>query len=467
MKKRILGALALAGGVFALASCDGGQIAAFECPEAFDTETPVTIEFWHTMSADKIQPTLEEAISEFKLLYPNVTIEHEQIGGYDDVRDQINKNMGTGDYPTMAYCYPDHVALYNEAGITVALDNLISNEKYGLGGSDIVFKDIAPKKEDYVSSFYAEGSKFEDGLTYIMPFLKSTEALYYNKTFFDENKLTVPTTWPELWETCAKIKEIDKNATPLGYDSESNLFITLAEAYGYEYTKAEGDYFYFNNEGMRNLMKEFRENYDKGYFTTETLNGTYTNNLMTDLTMKSRAYMCIGSTAGASYQVNAAGAFETGVAAIPKAPGKELKCISQGPSISFFNKENPQEVLAAWLFYQYLTTPATQAKFAFATGYLPVTTTATEIKAYKDFLAGAAGNKNGITALATKQALAQRDYCYTSAVFIGSSAARDEVANIVVQVMSDASINSSNIDAKIKSWFDAAIEECKYQAGIE
>ena len=62
MKKRILGALALAGGVFALASCDGGQIAAFECPEAFDTETPVTIEFWHTMSAEKIQPTLEEAI---------------------------------------------------------------------------------------------------------------------------------------------------------------------------------------------------------------------------------------------------------------------------------------------------------------------------------------------------------------------------------------------------------------------
>lgn len=466
MKKRILGALALAGSIVALASCNSGPLSDFICPDEFDTETPVTIEFWHTMSAEKIQPTLEEAIAEFNEYYPNVTINHEQIGGYEDVRDQIITNMGTGDYPTMAYCYPDHVALYNEAAITVSLDDLIEDENYGLGGSEIAFKDKAPKKEDFVQGFYAEGSSFEDGLTYTMPFLKSTEALFYNKTFFDENNLTVPTTWKEMWETCAKIKEIDPLSTPLGYDSEGNLFITLAEAYGYDYTKAEGDYFYFNNEGMRNLMKEFKLNYQKGYFTTETLNGTYTNNLMTDLTLTSRAYMCIGSTAGASYQVNDDGAFETGVTSVPTAEGKELKCISQGPSITFFKKDNPQEVLAAWLFYQYLTTPETQAKFAFATGYLPVTTPATEIDAYQTFLSKAAGNKSGITALATKQALAQKDYYFASPVFVGSSTARDEVANIVVQVMSDTTMTEANMDSKIAEWFSKAIDECKYQAGI-
>lgn len=465
--KKILTLFSVAAGVLALASCGGGAKNTFDCPESFDTETPVTVTFWNTMGKN-LQEPLKEAIDEFKVLYPNVTVVSEQIGSYDDVRDQINTNMGTGDYPSMAYCYPDHVALYNEALITVPLDDVIEHPQYGFGGEQVLF-DNAPVLEDFVPGFWAEGSQYEDGQTYTVPFLKSTEALFYNKTFFQKHNLEVPTTWEEVWEVCEAIKKIEPQATPLGYDSESNLFITLAEAYGYDYTKAEGDYFYFDNDGMKGLMKQFKEYFDKGYFTTGELCGGYTNTLMTDSSQTSRAYMCVGSTAGAKYQVSSTGEFETGVAAVPTAAGKELKCMSQGPSLVFFKKANPQEVVAAWLFTQYLLTPETQAKFAFASGYLPVTKPATATEVYQTFLNRAYkedGSLNDIAAASSQQAVAQNDHYFSSAVFIGSSTARDQAASLMISILGDKEMTADNMVAKIDEYFEAAIKECRYQAGL-
>lgn len=153
---------------------------------------------------------------------------------------------------------------------------------------------------------------------YTMPFSKSTEVLYYNKTFFDANGLTVPTTWEEMEATCAKIKEIDPNSIPLGYDSESNWFITMCEQYGSDYTSASGDHYLFNNETNRGFIKMFREWYQKGYLTTQKLYGAYTSGLFTS-TDEVKSYMSIGSSAGATHQRPAADAngnypFEVGTA---------------------------------------------------------------------------------------------------------------------------------------------------------
>jgi multiple sugar transport system substrate-binding protein len=364
----------------------------------------------------------------------------------------------------MAYCYPEHVASYNKSNITVSLDDIIENEQYGFAGTQVKF--AGPQQEDFVSGFWAEGCQYEDGKTYTVPFLKSTESLFYNKTFFEEHNLTVPTTWEEMWETCARIKEIDPSSTPLGYDAEANLFITLAETYGYDYTKAEGDYFYFNNEGMRGLMKQFKEYFDKGYFTTGQVSGYYyTSSAFASKTM----YMSIGSSAGARYQVSNDGSFETGIASIPKAAGKKQACVSQGPSLVFFRRNNSQEVIASWLFTQYLLRPEAQAKFSFVTGYLPVTKTAMETSYYQEFLSRAYnedGTLNDINAATSLKAVENYDYYYSSAVFVGSAAARDIVDNLVINILGDRNMTVDNMDTKIKEYFDAAIKECKDQVGL-
>ena len=74
----------------------------------------VTITFSHTMNAT-YRGVLDQYIAKFNEMYPNITVEHAQIGGYDEVRDQIKTELTAGNQPNIAYCYPDHVALYNVA----------------------------------------------------------------------------------------------------------------------------------------------------------------------------------------------------------------------------------------------------------------------------------------------------------------------------------------------------------------
>ena len=56
--------------------------------------------------------------------------------------------------------------------------------------------------------------------------------------------------------------------------------------------------------------------------------------------------------------------FETEVRMVPQFDPEHPKMISQGPSICIFNKSDDQEVLASWLFAQYLLTNDVQIAYA-------------------------------------------------------------------------------------------------------
>jgi multiple sugar transport system substrate-binding protein len=75
------------------------------------------------------------------------------------------------------------------------------------------------------------------------------------------------------------------------------------------------------------------------------------------------------------------------VTPIPQFHPDQPKMISQGPSVCVFSKENDQEVLASWLFVQYLLTNGIQLGYAETEGYLPVTTKAQNSAEYRDYLA--------------------------------------------------------------------------------
>ena len=173
-----------------------GAVSNFIVPEGGYDGSEVTITFYHTMGAN-LTEVLDLYSPEFNKLYPNIHIEHQQVGNYDDVRDQISTEITVGNQPNIAYCYPDHVALYNLAGAVATLDDLIDSqiEVARADGSTEILGLTDEQKADFIAGYYEEGRQFGDGLMYTLPFSKSTEVLYYNKTFFDEHGLTVPTTW--------------------------------------------------------------------------------------------------------------------------------------------------------------------------------------------------------------------------------------------------------------------------------
>ena len=426
--------------------------------------SPVTIKFYNTMGAN-LRGVLDAYIEEFNALYPNITIEVTQVGNYDDVREQISTEISVGNQPNLAYCYPDHVAMYNIAKAVQTLDKYIDStaEVTRADGTTEIMGLTAEQKADFIEGYYNEGKQFGDGQMYTLPMSKSTEVLYYNKTFFDENNLTVPTTWAEMEAVCAEIKKIDPQSIPLGYDSEANWFITMTEQYGSPYTSAEGDHYLFDNEQNHAFVKMFNEWYAKGYLTTQNLYGSYTSGLFTS-TSEVKSYMSIGSSAGATYQrpkANSDGSypFDVGIATIPPVDASNPKVISQGPSLCIFAKENEQEVIASWLFAKFLTTTVEfQAEFAMASGYVPVLKSVGDHPVYADFISRADGGNN-IAALSAKVCLAQEKAYYTSPAFNGSSEARDQVGALMSKCLS---LTSGDIDAQIAEAFEDAVAECEY-----
>ncbi len=429
----------------------------------------ITITFYHTMG-ESLRAVLDKYIVEFNKLYPDIKVEHKQVGSYDDVREQIKTEITVGDQPNIAYCYPDHVALYNLALAVETLDEWIASteEITRADGSTEILGLTQEQIDNFIDGYYAEGMAYGDGKMYTLPMSKSTEVFYYNKDFFEEHDLEVPKTWDELEALCARIKEIDDKCIPLGYDSEANWFITMCEQMNSPYTSATGEHFLFDNEANRGFVEEFRQWYNKGYVTTQKLSGGYTSALFTkDPAEDGNCYMCIGSSAGANHQIpkNKDGTFkfEVGIASIPQYNPEAPKAISQGPSLCIFSKANQEEVKASWLFVKFLTTNVEfQAEFGMTSGYIPVLENVTDVPVYADELEAADGYE-GLPLLATKVALEQADAYYTSPAFNGSSTARDEVGALMQKciVLKDG----SNTAADIKAAFEAAVRECKYQAG--
>ena len=426
----------------------------FVMPEGgLDTSKEIEIVFYHQMGA-ALEAILNTAIEDFNKIYPNIKVTHKSLGDYNGIRDQVKNEISVGAQPNLVYCYPDHVALYNVAGAVQTLDTLIADPTYGFTAEQIA---------DFIPAYYNEGKAFGDDKMYTLPIVKSTEVLYYNKTFFEANGLTVPTTWEEMAQVCEQIKNIDPSCIPLGYDSESNWFITMCEQYGSPYTSATGDNFLFDNETNRNFVAMFREWFQKKWVTTEELYGGYTSALFTGEDKNgTRCYMCIGSTGGATYQqpdqVNGVFEFEVGITTMPQVNPAQPKVISQGPSICIFKNEDPQKVLASWLFLKFLTTDLTfQGSVSMNNGYAPVIQSIKEDPTYAAFLASA--STANIQAYAVKVALDQANAYYVSPAFNGSAAARDQVGLLMQKCLSDATVD-------IAQAFKKAVDECKYQAGM-
>ncbi len=437
----------------------------YDVPSVGYDGSTVTITFYHSMGA-RLQGVLETYIEEFNKLYPNITIEHSTKGDYDGVRDLISTELTVGNQPNIAYCYPDHVALYNVSKSVVPLDSFIEStiKVTDALGNESVLGFTEAQIADFIPGYYKEGTTFDAaGTMYTLPMSKSTEALYYNKTFFEANGLSVPTTWEEMLAVCQRIQEIDPNSIPLGYDSESNLFITMCEQYGSPYTSLDSkNHFQFDNETNRGFVKMFRDWYQSGYMTTEALYGAYTSGLFTATGDDPRCYMVIGSTGGASYQTPPKDSegnplFECAMATPPQVNPDSPKVISQGPSLCIFKDKNPQEVVASWLFVKFLTTnPEFQAEFSMASGYAPVIQSVQENEVYQNWL-NAANGYNNLTALSVKLALSQADAYFVSPAFNGSSDARDQVGILMQDAMAGA-----GSDAEIKKLFEKAVYRCEH-----
>ncbi|MBQ8409905.1 MAG: extracellular solute-binding protein [Clostridia bacterium] len=435
-----------------LASCHGlGSNKEFVIPESFDTSREYEITFWAKNDTNLTQVAIyEKAVADFEALYPNVKVNLRLYTDYGRIYNDVITNISTGTTPDVCITYPDHIATYMTGSNTVVpLDELIANEKYGLGGSELLFD--SPSAEEIVPKFLEEGKI--SGIQYAIPFMRSTEVCYVNKTFVEKLGFTLPEklTWDFVWEVsdAATAKDEEGNylvngqkvLIPFIYKSTDNMMIQMLKQKGAGYSTEDGEILLFNDT-TKELLTEVASHVEKGAFSTFKIS-SYPANFLN----AGQCIFAIDSSAGATWMGSDAPLvdipedklvqFETAVMALPQFDPENPQMISQGPSLCIFNKEDPQRVLAAWLFAQYLLTNDVQIAYSQTEGYVPVTSKAQESDVYVDYLSREGEDNElyyDVKLQATKLLIENTDNTFVTPVFNGSASLRDAAGQMIEEV---------------------------------
>ncbi|MEZ3508074.1 MAG: extracellular solute-binding protein [Lachnospiraceae bacterium] len=442
-----MGVLMLCGAGF-LTGCHGSEgMQRFTVPEEFDLSREYEVTFWAKNDTNKNQTAIyEKTIEDFENLYPNITVNLRLYTDYGKIYNDVITNIATNTTPNVCITYPDHIATYLTGGnLVVPLDELFVDGRYGAGGSEVRFD--APRAEEIIPQFLEECSF--GGHYYAMPYMRSTEACYVNKTYVEAMGYTLPETltWDFVWEVSEAAMAMDDEENylvngqnvmiPFIYKSTDNMMIQMLRQKGAGYSTADGEIQIFNDT-TKELLYTIADHAKNGAFSTFKIS-SYPANFFN----AGQCIFAVDSTAGATWMGTDAPLsdisedkiveFETMVMPIPQFDPAHPQMISQGPSVCIFNKEDPQEVLASWLFAQYLLTNEVQIAYSGTEGYVPVTSKAQESEEYRAYLK-ACGEDEAHYEVKIKAAdllLTHMEDTFVTPVFNGSASLRDAAGQMI------------------------------------
>lgn len=448
-----------------------------------------TIKFWHCLGQAKTR-NLKKLTAKFNEDHKNTDGYQVELadlkGDYDTLDVYVKTKLNAGETPSITMGYPDSFSGYMGSR-GVANSQILNLDDFIKDDSDF-------DSSSFVPAYWDEGKHYQYDGTWSVPMYKSTEAMYYNigefhktnwyKTNKDktENKTDVnggsytvalgdPNTWD--WETlvtaCTAIKEEKKSLSDfyaLGYDSDSNLFISQMKQRGIQYTTASGNtpdahYSFYNDASSKAALKELTtEIYgltSKKIMATKTTYGSYSS----DLFLQRKVMFTIGSTGGSAYNDPTGLNWSDGVG-LAKVPAykNNQQYILQGPSVCFFNTDDSAKEKVAWEYYsKYLSNDQLNAELALENSYDPVRKNSYDSKSYSNWTAmGLDENGNDNPNKPLKYRIPNltktlRENYFTSPVFIGSSVARKEIGKILDYVAQ----KEGNIDQAIEEVYHNSV----------
>lgn len=449
---RLLSLLTLLAVLLSLTGCHGSKgMEPFRIPESFDTSRNYEITFWAKNDTNKTQTDIyKKAIEDFQELYPNITVNLRLYTDYGRIYNDVITNISTGTTPNVCITYPDHIATYlTGVNIVVPLEELFADARYGLGGSEVRFD--GPAQEEIIPQFLSECAFSEH--YYAIPFMRSTEACYVNKTYVEALGYSLPETltWDFIWQVSEAAAAKDSEGTyplngqkvmiPFIYKSTDNMMIQMLRQKGAGYSTSNGEILIFNDT-TKELLYTVAEHTKTGAFSTFKIS-SYPANFLN----AGQCVFAIDSTAGATWMgtnaplldisEDALVEFETAVYPVPQFDPEHPQMISQGPSVCIFNKPDNQEVLASWLFAQYLLTNEVQIAYAETEGYVPVTSKAQDSAEYQDYLSRCGEDNNtyyDVKIKASNLLLTHVEDTFVTPVFNGSTSLRDAAGQMIENV---------------------------------
>ena len=370
MKKRLLAALLSSALVMTtLAGCSSKSGSSDMVTELTE---PITIEMWHYMNGGQAE-ALNSIIEDFNATNDKgITVNAISQGSIGDLNKKVISAAQSNSLPAIINVYPDLATGLIEDNKLVDLALFINDENVGM----------ADEMDDFVDTFIEETSQWGEGKIYGLPMTKSTEVLYVNKNMLESLGYTLEDLEDLTFEKLAEIS--NKAVTELGvagfgFDSSSNAFISSLKMDGPDFVESNGT-INVDNEWVREYMTFFQQQAQSGAFRIagedKFLSNPFVNQKM----------LCYqGSSAGYAY-LNNDGAFEIAVVEVPVFQGKDKAVMQQGASLFVTNNVSAEAQYAAYEFVKFATNAENTAKFATATGYLPVRKSAIETDIVKNIL---------------------------------------------------------------------------------
>lgn len=373
---------------------------------------PVEITFWHAMNGD-LEKTLQNLTDKFMKSNPNIKVTLQNQSSYNDLQQKITATTASPkDLPTLTQAYPHWMINAMQDNLLVDLKPYIENETIG------------DKNYNNILEGFRKGSEI-NGKIYGMPFNKSTEVIWYNKTLFNELGLKVPTTYEEFAQTAKTITE-KKGIVGAGFDSLNNFYTTYLKNKGVDFNSSTDVTGKESVEAANYYLDGIKQGYFRIAGTDAFLSGPFSNETLG---------MYVGSNAGESFvKQGVNGKFEIGVAPYPA-----KSVMQQGTDLYMFSSATAEQRTAAFEYLKFLTSTENQITWGVETGYIPATQAAISSNEYK--------NSGSLVAPVLEEATSKN--LFINEVAPGVDSAYTESKVVMEDILSN---KNSDVKSKLESY---------------
>jgi multiple sugar transport system substrate-binding protein len=310
-------------------------------------------------------------VADFEKQNPNIDVEAIYQGSYKDLNEKLIAAQAAGTtLPALVVANTPYIAEYGASGVCEILDPYIKAT-----GFDI---------NDFGSGLRTASSY--DGKQVSLPFLISTQILFYNKDMADAEKIKIPQTWAEMDAFMAKASRISGGVTQRyatvipGWDQW--YFEPFYLNAGVKIVNADGQSTDLSSPKAISVASKLKQWCDekKAYWAY----GKDGSTLMRQNFIDGKAFSIIHTTS--LYNLYATTCkFKVGMAYLP---GDKTRDSEIGGCVLLIPAKNKQDVKnAAWKLLTYLTGKQVNMLWAKETGYMPTRNSVTRTAEGKAFLA--------------------------------------------------------------------------------
>lgn len=336
-------------------------------PSKYEVTEPITITWWHALES-QYDELVADVVKKFNATQKLITVEAQYIGSYKDINEALvaAHAAGTG-LPAVAVANTDYVASYGDSGLYEDLDPYIAGTDYDV---------------DDFSAGLLLSSQYK-GKQVALPFLHSTQVIYYNKTMADANGWKIPEKIEDFTPFLAEVhskKGIYGTVVP-GWDQW--YFETLYLNEGVQIITGDNDCD-LNGDAALGVTKMIKDWCDAGdaYFAS----GIDASATMRQNFYDQKTFSVMHTSSLYNNYVSKCPDFEVGMAWYPAATTGDKNSEVGGCVLGIPSKNDQATKNAAWQFLQFLCGKEVNMEWAEGTGYLPTRNSVLDTEEGKKFL---------------------------------------------------------------------------------